>query len=139
MADNGTKTEEKPKELTSAQLKVIPHILAERHLEDAAKASGVGLRTIQRWMKDHTFWSAVKEAEATAIDAATRRLVVLSDSAIDALRDVLKNELIKPSIKVRAALGILDSMVKMRDLRNLETRLVALEQLFYGHKDPDEY
>jgi hypothetical protein len=124
----------KPKELTSTQRKAIAHLLASRNVEEAAKASGISERTLYRWMADEVFHAALVEAETHAIDYAVRRLVVLQDRAIDTLADVLENEKASITIKVRASLGLIDALIRLRELRNLEGRLVALEQMIYGNE-----
>jgi hypothetical protein len=131
--------DDKPKELSSAQFKAIPHMLAARTFEDAAKASGVNVRTLLRWNSDPLFRAAVTEAEMGAIDYTVRRLVAVSDKAVDTLEAVLSDDTASKSIKVRAALGILDQLARLRELRNMEIRLVALEAIYYGDKKPSEY
>jgi hypothetical protein len=132
-------TATKPKELTGAQFKAIPHMLAARSFEDAAKASGVHVRTLLRWNSDPLFRAAVSEAEMGAIDYAVRRLIAVSDKAVDTLEKVLDDDTASKSIKVRAALGILDQLARLRELRNIEIRLTALEAIYYGDKKPHEY
>jgi hypothetical protein len=124
------------KELTTAQRKAIPHLLAARSVEEAAKAAGVSERTLYRWMADHVFAAALAAAETNAIDYAVRRLITLSDSAVEALKTVLSDDTASATTKVRAALGVLDSLIKLRELRNIEARLVALEKAYYDTGKP---
>lgn len=136
MAADDSKTEEsggKPKELTSPQRKAIAHLLASRNVEEAAKASKISERTIYRWLADEAFRLALTEAETLAIDYAARRLILLQERAIDTLAAVLEDDKASHSIKVRASLGILEALVRVRELRNLEVRLTALEQMFNGN------
>jgi hypothetical protein len=124
------------KELTTAQRKALPHLLSSRSVEEAAKAAGISARTLYRWMADSAFGAALAESETMAIDYAVRRLIVLSDSAVDTLETVLKDDKASASTKVRAAMGILDSLIKLRELRNFEARIVALEKAYYDASKP---
>ena len=81
-----------------------------------------------RWMADFAFKQAVVGAESEVIDAATRRLVGMQDKAIDILDEILKGgKGIRNSLKLRAAQSVLDYLLKIRELRDLEERLTALE------------
>jgi hypothetical protein len=126
MAEHGSKL----KELTSAQRKAIPHLLACRNVETAARASGISERTLYRWLADDYFYSAVASAEGDAIDYAVRRLVKLADKAIDTIEAVLDDAKAPPSVRLRAALGALDQLTALRDVRSLEVRLMALEAIY---------
>lgn len=132
-----TETDKPLKELSSAQRKAIPHLLANRTVEDAAKAAGVSERTMHRWLADATFAAALMAAEGDLIDFATRRLVRLSDKAIATLEAVLDDDQVSANTKIRAALGILGTLTELRTLRNLEVRLMALERVYFdGTRKP---
>jgi hypothetical protein len=134
MAENGN-----PDELTTRQRKAVACLLSERNALAAAKAAGVGERTLFRWLADPVFRVAVREAEADAIDTASRRLVGLSDTAIDTLAGILTDEETAPALKLRAAQAILDHLLKLRELATVEARLAALEaaQAARGQRDED--
>jgi len=123
MADNGTQ----PKELTPAQVRAVAAIVAARDLRDAAKQCKVPERTLYRWCELELFKVALAEAEANLIDYAMRRTLQLQEQAIDTIAAILADTAAPASIRLRAALGVLEQSVKLRELRNLEVRLVALE------------
>jgi hypothetical protein len=126
-----SESDNKPiKELSSAQRKAIPHMLAARTMEDAAKAAGVSVRTLQRWHSEPLFYATLAAAETDAIDYSVRQLILLSDKAVESLKVVLEDEAANPATKIRASLGVLDSLIKLRELRNLEARLSALERAY---------
>ena len=62
-----------------------------------------------------------------AIDTATRRLLQLQDPAVDALGDILKDPDAAPTVRLRAATSVLDYLIRLRELRNVEARLLTLE------------
>lgn len=134
MAENDSQTE-KPRELTSAQRKIIPHLLAARTIEDAAQAGGVSERTLYRWLNEPLFRAEVARAETDAIDYTVRRLLRLQDKALDTLTAVLDDPKVAAGVRVRAALGLISSLIELRALRNMDARITALEQLYYGDED----
>lgn len=78
-------------------------------------------------MADARFTQALTEAEGEVIAGATRRLLQLQDTAIDAVDAVFKDKETSAAVKLRAAQLTIDAMLKLRELRNVESRLVALE------------
>jgi hypothetical protein len=83
MATNGN-----PEKLTPRQRRAIAALLSSRDVKAAALAAKVGARTLYRWLDDQSFRNALSAAESEAIDTATRRLIGLEDSAVDAFTDV---------------------------------------------------
>lgn len=113
-------------ELTSKQRQSIEALVTERTIGEAAKAAGVGERTLHRWLaEDITFQSALRDLERRTLEGFTRRLVKLSEKAALALEDALDD----PSIHVRlkAADTLLGRLIALRELVDIEERLAALE------------
>lgn len=111
--------------------KAIAALLTTATQADAAAAAGVGHRTLARWLADDLeFRQALHRAEGAAIDAAVRRLVGLQDAAITVFDDVLANPAISPTVRLRAASSVIDYLLRLRELRNLEERLAALEDRY---------
>ena len=123
MAENGIQ----PKELTPAQIKAVHAIVAARDVRAAAAACGTPERTLHRWLQGEMFKAAIAEQEVLIVDYATRRLLLLQDKAIDTIEGVLDSAEVPASVRLRAALGMLDTAIKLRELRDLEIRLTALE------------
>ena len=121
MAGNGT--------LTGKQSKALAALLSEKNITAAAELAGVSPRTLFRWLADADFKAALLEAENDAIDVATRRLIGLQGAAIDTLQETLTDRKALPGIRMRAAQSILDFLMRLRDLRNVEKRLSALEEI----------
>ena len=113
--------------LTPKQARAIPALMSARNVADAAKAANVAERTLYRWLGDPTFRLRLNEAEGEAIDTATRRLLQLQDPAVDALGAILKDPDTTPTVRLRAATAVLDYLIRLRELRNVEARLLALE------------
>lgn len=115
--------------LSAKQNKAIAALLSSKTVLGAAEMAGVSARTLTRWLADADFRAALLEAESEAIDAATRRLIGLQGVAIDCLHETLSDRKALPGIRMRAAQSILDFLMKLRDLRNIEKRLAALESI----------
>ncbi len=122
MSKNGAQ-----KELTTAQHRALASLLVSKNVRAAAEASGIAERTLWRWLEDTRFALALSAAEGQAVDAAVRRLVGLQDKAVDVLEKVLDDEEALASLKLRAAIAVLEQLIKLRELRNVESRLAALE------------
>jgi len=123
MAENGRQT----KDLTPAQRRAVAALLTERTARAAAEKAKIAERTLYRWLADPDFSRALSEAEGEVIAGATRRLLQLQDKAIDAVDDVFKDGETSAAVKLRAAQLAIDAMLKLRELRNVESRLAALE------------
>ena len=125
MASTGT--------VTGKKARAIAALLSEKSVAAAAEAAGIGTRTLFRWLQEPEFQSALVQAESEAIDAATRRLIGLQSAAIDTLHDTLSDRKALPGIRMRAAQSILDFLMRLRELRNIEKRLAALEAIINEH------
>jgi hypothetical protein len=121
--------------LSAKQSKAIAALLSSKTVLGAAELAGVSARTLTRWLADDGFKAALTEAESEAIDAATRRLIGLQGAAIDTLQETLSDRKALPGIRLRAAQSILDYGLKLRELRNIESRLAALEATINEHRN----
>ena len=118
--------------LTPRQRRAIGCLLTARNTAEAARAAGLGRRTLCTWLEQPRFVAALTAAESAAIDAATRQLVGLADLAIETLRTVLENPDATDGVRLRAAAHVLDHLLKLRELCTLERRIAALEAVLPG-------
>jgi hypothetical protein len=115
------------KELTPKQTRAIAALLTAKDVQSAAKEAGVGERTLHTWLDDPAFREALKQAEAEAIQAAQRRLAGTSAYAISVILNVMAEKAIPAGVRLRAAVSILDQLVKLRQYATLEERVAELE------------
>jgi hypothetical protein len=120
MATNGT--------LSNRQRKAIAALMSARNVATAAKAAGVGVRTLHRWLDDPAFVIELKAAEGAAIEPAVRRLSELSGTAIDMLKAAMLDMEAASGARVRAADIVPSRLLNLKELADLETRVAALEQ-----------
>lgn len=113
--------------ITPAQTRTIAALLTHRTIEEAAKAAGVTPRTITRWLENRNFCFHLAGAEANVIDQATRQLIALQGDAIQTMAGIMDDGKVSPAVRLRAAQAILDTVIRLRELRNVEARLLALE------------
>lgn len=116
--------------LKPKQQQAVIALLQHPNVEAAAKAVGIGERTLWRWIAEPEFAAAVSAAEGAAIDEATRRLVQMQTSSLDVLQAVLDDRRVPIAIRMRGAGMAIDFMLKLRELRNVEARLAALEAAY---------
>ena len=102
--------------------------MSSRNVAAAAKASGLGVRTLHRWLDDPAFVAELKAVEGAAIDQAVRRLAELSGVAIDTLKAAMLDTELLPGARVRAADIVLSRLLSLKELADLEERITALEQ-----------
>jgi hypothetical protein len=94
-------------------------------IKEAAAELRIGERTAYTWLADRRFEAHVSDVRSRMLDAALGRLADSATRAVDTLVDLLENG--RDSVRVRAALGILDTMTRMREHVEFERRLLALE------------
>lgn len=123
MATNGN--------LKTKQHKAIAALLSAKDVQSAAQQAGVGERTLHRWLdEDPEFKAALREAEGRAIDDAVRRLVGATNSALSVVMVIMLDAKNPASVRLRAAISILDQMVKLVELNNFEQRIARLEESY---------
>jgi hypothetical protein len=106
---------------------LLAELAAGRTLTDAAATAGISMRTAIRRMQDAGFQRQLRDAQAETIGRAVARLGAASAAAVAVLASMLAPD--KPDvIRVRAATGILDQLVRLRSAVELEQRVADLEQ-----------
>jgi uncharacterized protein YaaQ len=117
------------KNLSNRQRKAIGALLSSRNITEAAKVAQVSERTLFRWLADENFRQVLLTAESGLIDAATRRLIGLQEAAIETIFIILKDEQSGPAVRLRAAQSVLDHVLKLRELRDIESRIAHIEEV----------
>src|SRR6266478_2042842 len=112
MAGNGGKLGRKQEEAIAA-------LLSQRNIEEAARAAGVGTRTLIRWLKLPEFRVAYREARRAAFSQSIARLQQASSAAATTLLKIMLDVNTPASTKVRAADSILDHAKAQMEHTNL--------------------
>jgi hypothetical protein len=128
MADDGSI-------LRTKRAKVLAALISHGDVASAARASGVSERSIYRWLReDADFQAELRVAEAEMLATAVRRLTSLAGDALTILAMLMIDQTSPPAIKIRAALAILDQLLRFRELTDQEERIKKLELLAAGDK-----
>ena len=118
---------EKTSNLTPKQEKAISCLLTEPSITKAAKAAGVGERTLYRWLEEADFAAAYQSARRDAVGQAIGRLQQASSSAVTVLMALMLDKPIPASTRFAAARSIIELSLRAVELEDIEARLAALE------------
>jgi hypothetical protein len=107
------------------QERVALLIAAGRTVKAAALETQCGERTVHGWLENHGYRSHIAELRHRMLDGAVGALAEATNEAVGTLRELLGDK--HPNVRLRAALGILDAAVRLREHVELERRMTALE------------
>lgn len=117
--------------LTTKQVAAVAGLLAGLTNEAAAGAAGVSRRTLQRWLTEPGFRSALRQAETDLVARAARTMAAGAVEAVELLRSILDDEEQAPRDRIRAAQTLLARLPDFR-LAAVEQRLIELESGGHG-------
>ena len=112
--------------LTRKQERALDALLSEQTLAGAAEKAGVSEPTLRRWLKQDTFLAAYREARRQVVEKAFAQLQNSTWAASTTLLKLLGSS--SDSVRLRAAIAILDQAGKAVELLDLDERISALEQ-----------
>jgi transposase-like protein len=107
----------------------IAALLSQRNIEEAARATGVGTRTLYRWLDIPDFREEYLHARRQAFGQATARMQHASSTAVTLLLNVMIDKNAPASSRVRAAAFVLERAEKAFELDDLNARITRLERL----------
>ena len=110
------------------QERAIGALLAQPTVAQAADAAGVGEWTLYRWLSDAGFRRAYEDARRRAFREALGRLNGAAREAVEALREVLRDEAARPGERVAASRALLDFGLRATQEIEIEERLAQLER-----------
>ena len=116
-------------QLARKQEDVIVALLTHRTIEDAARATGIGGRTLLRWLKLPDFQKAYREAKRAAFGQSTARLQQAAGLAASTLLKIMVDPSTPASTRVRAAESILNYSAKGIETEEVEARIAELERV----------
>jgi hypothetical protein len=110
------------------QEQAIAGLMTQRNVDEAAKAAGVGARTLWRWLKNPEFQAAFREARRTAFSQSIARLQQGSSAAATTLVKIMVDPKAPAASRVRAADCILAHGIRAIEIEDLEARVAELER-----------
>lgn len=114
---------------TRKKEQAIANLLQMPTIAEAAKATGIAEVTLFRWLQDHEFATAYRQARRQVVDSAIGYLQQAASSAVGVLVSVMNDTDSPASCKVTAAKAVLDMALKAVELQDLEERISALEEM----------
>ena len=120
MAGHGTKLGRKRED-------AIAGLLSQRNVDEAARAAGVGARTLWRWLQDPEFQAAYRKARREAFGQSIARLQQGTSAAATTLLKTMIDPGTPASVRVRAAEAIFNHAAKAIEIEDIEARVAALE------------
>jgi hypothetical protein len=110
------------------QEEAIAALLTQRNVEEAARAAGIGTRTLLRWLKLPEFDAAYRAARRAAFGQAIARLQQGASAAATTLLKTMIDPATPASVRVRASECVMNHANKGIELEDIEARLAALER-----------
>jgi hypothetical protein len=109
------------------QEEAIAALLSQRNIEEAARAAGVGTRTLIRWLKLPEFGREYRKARREAVHQSVARLQQATGAAATIVLKLMTDPNVPAAVKLRAAECVFDRAFKGVELEDIEVRVAALE------------
>jgi hypothetical protein len=100
-------------------------------VEAAAQKAGLGRTTVFRRLQDPEFQTRLQQIRSDMLKRATATLTAASTEAIKTLL-ALQQATIPHAVRLGAARSILEIGIKMREVADMEERIVALESAAFA-------
>jgi hypothetical protein len=101
-------------------------------ITDIAIEMKVSARSVYRWLSDPSFRTLVVEIRQRMLDVAVGRLADAACKAVDVLVELLADE--KTSVKLRAAVAILENVTRLKEHLDFDQRILALENAYHASR-----
>jgi len=112
---------------SAGQDRVALDLASGHSVRSAAKAAGVGERTVYSWLATPEYRAHVAQLRGRILDQTIGVLVAATTKAAVTLAKLLDDD--GPGIRLKAAQAILASLVSLREHAELAGRLQALEDI----------
>ena len=121
MAGHGEKLGRKQEDAIAA-------LLTHRNIEEAARAAGVGTRTLIRWLKLPDFGKEYRKARREAVHQSVARMQQATGAAASVVLKLMTDPNVPAAVKLRAAECVFDRAIKGVELEDIEARVAELER-----------
>jgi len=106
----------------------IAALLSQRNIEEAARAAGVGTRTLIRWLKLPEFGKEYRKARREAVHQSVARLQQATGAATTIFLKLMTDPNVPAAVRLRAAECVFDRAIKGVELDDIEARVAELER-----------
>ena len=114
--------------LVRKQEDAIAALLTQRNIEEAARAAGIGARTLLRWLKVPEFQAAYRDARRAAFSQSVARLQQGATAAATTMLKLMLDPNTPASVRIRAAECIMNHSSKAIEIEDVEARVAELER-----------
>src|SRR5688572_6833156 len=94
--------------------KVLLELVSGKTQPAAARAAGIGVRTLRDWLMEPDFQKALKDARRTAFVDGLERIKGLTAQAVDTFKDLMGKRQ-PPHVRLGAARAVADLAIHERD------------------------
>lgn len=119
--------------LSANQQRALSALLAEKTVRDAAAKIGLSEKTLYRYLADENFRQALQQANGAIYAEVSNRLTANILEALEKLW-VIVDTATDPNVKRLAINDWLKHALKIREVDDLEARILALEDRVNAHK-----
>jgi hypothetical protein len=106
----------------------IAALVARPSIEDAARAAGVGEKTLRRWMREPEFKATYLQVRWEGVHQAAGRLQHATGAAASIMLKLMTDPNVPAAVRLSAAESVFDRGIKGIELEDVDARLTALEQ-----------
>jgi len=110
------------------QEQAIAALLSHRSVEESAKAVGISVATLKRWMRLPEFRAAHLEARRAVVWQANARIQQNAGAAVAVLFKLMADPSTPAAVKARTAHCVLECANRSLELEDIELRLTRLEE-----------
>jgi hypothetical protein len=112
---------------TRKKEEAIAALLTQRNFEEAARAAGIGIQTLMRWLKLPEFQAAYREARRLAYSQSIARLQQASSAAAATFLKLMVDPNVPAAVRLRAADCVFAHAAKAIEIEDIEARVAVLE------------
>jgi transposase len=132
-----TATDDSEHTLSPKHIAVLVCLVGGSSVEQAAAQTGVGERTIRRWLAEHdAFKCELRTRQRQAMEGTTRELQTAASTAVQTLKAVMIDGSAPHSARVSAAKATLDTAYRAFEASELAERIEELESALAGAQKP---
>jgi hypothetical protein len=107
------------------QERLALYLASGKGIKAAAEEVKISERSAHRWLHHPGYRYLISELRGRMLDEAVGQLAKSTNQAVETLVTLLESD--RENIRLRAALGIVDSMIRLREHIDFEQRILSLE------------
>ncbi len=102
--------------MTTKQTKALAALLTQPTKGEAARAAGIGLTTLKRYLEDPAFQAAYQKAVAELVEDAAAQAKQSLNPALSCLRDIVEDSNETATARIQAARSLLEYGLRLTEI-----------------------